>query len=126
MDRIIKAIEAQKSAGGGTKSALRWPLLIVLVLVGIAVAAYVSWSQSREIARLRHEKFKQGVLAAQESMHARLATNDKDKAAHEEKADKARVRAMEAGLMLLAAENRYAKHGDAIDRLTWADLPRGK
>ena len=126
LDRIVNAIEAQKPArGGGAKSWWRWPLLIVLLIVGLAIAAWVATRNARELARLRHEKFKRLELAKQADVDAKLAANYLSKQKHLDAAEKERERALEADLRLKAAENRHAKHVKAIDRITWADLTRG-
>jgi hypothetical protein len=126
MDGIIKAIESQKpEKGGGAKSWWRWPLLILLVLAGLAIAGWISMRNRRELAKLRHEKFKREELAKQAEVDAQVAENDLSKEKHLKVAARERERLLEADLKLKAAENRHAKHVDAIDRLGWGDLPRG-
>ena len=126
LDRIANAIEAQKpDRGDGAKSWWRWPLLIMLILAGLAVAAWVATRNARELARLRHEKFKRNQLARQAAVDAQVASNNtkRDRALAE--VEKQNEKLLEAKLRLHAAERRHEFNRESIRRLTWASLPRG-
>ena len=126
LERIISAIERQKpDEGGGAKSWWRWPLLIVLVIAGLTVAAWISTRHQRELAKLRHDKFKHGERAKQARLDASVSASETEKAHHIAEANRQRYYANEMDTDIREAEARYAKHRDRIDRISWGDLPRG-
>jgi len=128
LERIIKAIEKRRpddKSRSGAKRWWHWPALILLVLVGLAVATWLGTRHRRELAKLRHQRFKREEEARQAEMKVAIAENQlaKDKAL--KKAEVARKRAASADAKMTKAVARYEKDKHRIAKLRWGDLPRG-
>ena len=127
LERIAGAVEKQKpEKGGGAKTWWRWPLLIVLVLVGLAVVAWFSNRHRRELARLRHEQFKRENAEAQAKTDAKVAASEAERDLRLLKVAASEVRLKEIDDAVAAAEQDYRKDLAAIDRIRLGDLPRGE
>ena len=127
LERVASAIEKQKpSKGGGAKSWWRWPLLIVLVLLGFAVMAWFSNRHRRELARLRHEQFKRENAEAQAKTDAKVAASDaeRDKRLLAVAASEERLKEIDDAVD--AVEKDFRKDLATIDRVRLGDLPRGE
>lgn len=126
LERIVKAIEAQKpKSGSGAKSWWRWPLLIVLVLAGVAVAAWIANKNAHELARLRHDQFKNKLLKKNALTASQVADNDSERDRALAKYEKQNDKLLELRLQLRVAEKRNETDRANIRRITWASLPRG-
>lgn len=127
LEKLASLIAKQKpEQGGGAKSWWRWPLLIVLVLIGLAIASWWMWRNGKELAKLRHGKFKREELARQAETDRKVATNKAESDAAVAKAKKQADRILELDLLIHAATRRNELDKARIDRITWADLPRGE
>lgn len=123
---LIGKQKPDEGKGGGAKSWWRWPLLIVLVLAGLAIASWWMWRNGRELAKLRSDKFKREELARKAEVDAQVASNKAEADAALAEAKRQADRILELDLRIHAATRRNELDKANIDRLTWADLPRGK
>ena len=124
LDKIVNAIDRQREKKNS--SPWVWLILIPLVLAGIAIAAWVSTKDRRELAKLRHEKNKREI----ESENAFAEAEAKKSEAEAEEALK-RVAEAEAEIItidkrLKEVEKRHDENKELIERVTWDDLPVGK
>ena len=124
--KLITKQKPEQGKGGGAKSWWRWPLLIVLVLAGLAIASWWMWRNGRELAKLRSEKFKREELARKAEVDQQVATNKAESIAALAKAKRQADKILELDLKIHAATRRNELDKANIDRLTWADLPRGE
>lgn len=126
--RRLEKITQSKSIETGTsdplgrvgKSAL-WSILIpIIIIVGIAVVAWLSRGSQRELARLRHAKFKEEVRRDRSKTLAKHSTNMATihgmKKAFSRSEDKLRL--IEADIA--AEEKRHEANIDSLHRTrTW-------
>jgi hypothetical protein len=113
------------AATGKVASWWRWPLVILLVVVGLLVAYWLLMRDRRELARLRHERFKANEEARQAAIDAQV---NSAKATAEDRMHRVREATRRLGaidLELVEAERRYEANTKAADSLTWRALPRG-
>lgn len=109
---------------GGGKSWVSTLIIIAVVLVGLAVWSWISFRSNRELAKLRHEKETQRILAEKAVVDAKVAEFD----AVAKAAQETRARAAEQQRLLetqiKVEEERYAANLRAIDRIrSWNDVP---
>ncbi len=126
LTNLIAKQKPSEGKGGGAKSWWRWPLLIVLVLAGLAIASWWMWRNGRELAKLRHKKFKREELARQAKVDKQVASNKAESVAALEEAQAQADKILELDLRIHAATKRNELDKANIDRITWADLPRGE
>jgi uncharacterized protein HemX len=117
--------ESANSAQPPATSSKSWVSTIILVLValaGVALWAWISWRQGKELAALRHEKNKVELLKEQAELKKKVAqylsTIDKAEQQIEESTEK--VRLLEADIK--AEEARLEANMHAIHSITsWSD-----
>ena len=128
-DAIVKwlnRVNAQKKPeGGGAKNWWRWPLLIIIVLLGLAIGVYILNRNNRELAKLRHERNK-AEIEKENKLTESLAEKELDKA----RAALIQINEIERRIQtidekLVAAEAKHAKDVEAVERMRWSDLSRG-
>ena len=127
LDWIVKAVKAQRPDDpkkNGVKSWWRWPLMMVLVLAGMAVGAWLLKRNSRELAKLRHERHVREIEAENDAALVRVDLKEKEVADTLREVDKSMLRIKDIDLAIAEAEKRYAETNAKIDRITWDDLPR--
>ncbi len=124
--KLIGKQKPDEGKGGGAKSRWRWPLLIVLVLAGLAIASWWMWRNGKELAKLRSDKFKREELARQAEVNKQVAANKAESDAAVAEANKQADKILELNLRIHAAEKRNEQDKASINRITWADLPRGE
>ncbi len=123
LKRIIDAAGTQKEDKGVAKNWWRWPLVILLVLVAVAVFAWISRRDARELAKLRHEKKVREVERAQADLDAKIATETVTIDQHQKRIDESDVRVRELSVQIKKVEARLAVDKEAIDRIrTWDDV----
>ena len=123
LSRIVDAVGTQKEDKGGAKSWWRWPLVILLVLVAVAVFAWISRRDAKELARLRHEKKVREVEAAQIEANAKYAKLTVTIDEHQKRIEKSAARVKEIDVQIEEVETRLAADKKAIDRIrTWDDV----
>jgi hypothetical protein len=103
----------------------RWPLIIVLVLFGFAIMAWVLGRNRRELARLRHEKNKREILAANAKTLAAVGVEEETAETRLQAANESLKRVEEINQKIREAEKRYEENRHHASRITWADLPAG-
>ncbi|MBW2691045.1 MAG: hypothetical protein JRE57_00245 [Deltaproteobacteria bacterium] len=122
LSKLKGIVSNNTSPGGVGKSWLSTIVIIAVVLAGFAAWSWFNRRHVRELARLRHEKNKARILAANAKTIQMLADGDEKIAA----ADRAFAAAREA-LRVIAAderaeEGRYEADLRAIDSIgSWRD-----
>ena len=124
LEKLAALVDSQKADGGGARSWWRWPLLILVVLVGVASAAWVSWRQRKELAKLRHEQFKREVEANAVTVRLLEAETKDTRLALKIELDRvaAEVDDLEAEIAKVTCAR--AERIAVVDRLDWRDLKR--
>lgn len=126
LDRIARAIESQKpDHGGGARAWWRWPLLVMLVIGGGFIAGWLGWRNSRELAKLRHDRFKTNQLAIKAQLDAQISANSAESAEAMIVANKQSKKVAKLDLQIHEARKRYEMDRRHAERITWVDLPRG-
>lgn len=121
----LARIEGQRKPGSkSAKSWWRWPLLVLLVMLGMFVASYVLNRNGRELAKLRHEKNKREIEEG--NARAELLLNIEENRSRVALAEvkKARVALLDIERQLTEEEAKHEQDKAAIDRMRWSDLPR--
>ncbi|MEE9358884.1 MAG: hypothetical protein V3U85_00220 [Hyphomicrobium sp.] len=125
IEAIAKAVTAQKpKEGGGARSWWRWPLLIVLVLIGVLVAAWVISRDRRELARLRHERNVQRIKSENAKANLEAAENERIAEQALERVEQSKLIVEALNNQIAEIEAAHAKRKLEIDAITWGDLPR--
>lgn len=127
LESLIKSNSVSKDVAHGGKAhkgkSWVWSLIIpLLVLAGVAAFTWFASSRNRELAKLRHEKFKRKIMADKAEADAEIAKKASLIALAEEKivAEKKKLRLIEADIR--AEEKRYEADLAAIDSIrSWAD-----
>lgn len=99
-------------------------IIVVVALAAVAVFAWISWRNNKELAKLRHEEEKRKILAEKAVVDKQVATNQ------------AKIDSLQKDLVVLEDERRIIaadiKHAEerheadkrAIDRIrSWDDVP---
>lgn len=123
LGKLESIVKENKAAEGGGKSWIGTLVIIAVVLVGIAVWSWISYRQGRELAKLRHEKETQRILAEKAVADAKVVANDAAIAAAKKEAEKVaeHLEIIEADIR--AEEERHAADLRAIDRIrSWRDV----
>lgn len=122
---LAKAVEAQKpDTGSGAKSWWRWPLLIILVLVGVLVAAWALNRDRRELARLRHARNKARIEEDNATAETKAALSEATVEAALTKVIRSKVLVANLDKQIAQGEAAHAKRLADIKKITWGDLPR--
>lgn len=127
LESLIKSNSVSKDvAHGGTAQKGKswiWSMIIpLLVLAGVAAFTWFASSKNRELAKLRHEKFKAKVREDHLEIFTEINKNDAkiDEAEKELSASRETLRVIEADIR--AEEKRYEADLVAIDSIrSWAD-----
>lgn len=124
--RWVSRVDDQKAEQGGARSWWRWPLLLVLVLAGLAVAAWIVRRDRLELAKLRHEKNKAEI--EQDNARAELLANVEEGRVRDALAEvrESTARVAELTTRLRKAKEKYNADQQAIARLSWRDLRRAE
>ena len=111
-----------KESSKGKKSWVSTLLIVAAALAASGVWYWVSWRRSRELAKLRHEKMKRGILLDKSRTDRAVASND-GKAKALDKVIAARTRRFKIILAdIRAEESRYEADLRAINRIrSWRD-----
>lgn len=106
--------------GGTSRVSKSWIWAIILPLIALAGIAAFSWfafSRNRELAKLRHEKFKRTVETEQSRIKAKVDENDQLIAEEQKKYD-AELKKLEIiAADIRAEESRYEADLAAIRRI---------
>ena len=125
MDKLTKMLNSMKGENGKVK--WYWYLVAVLVfLVALFFASSLLKRNRDELAKLRHERNKKAILEANERTAVLMAKNEK---AAEEALQRAERAAKQIGMIdanIKRVKERAAGDRAAVERLTWADLPRAE
>ena len=122
-NRLIKAAGSQKDEGAGAKNWWRWPLLIVVVLIAVAVFAWMSRRNAKELAKLRHEKKKREVAAAQADSDRKVAVSRTEINEHAKKVRESMDRVKAINAEIRDVEAKFEADKEAISRIrTWDDV----
>lgn len=121
LEELIKSKSTPAGHGDRVGSSWIWSIIIpIIVLIGIAVFAWISRKNGRELAKLRHEKVKAKVLADNAKVSAELEQNAEHIARAQKNSDMRdeKLRRIEADIR--AEEARHEADRRAIDRMrTW-------
>jgi hypothetical protein len=106
--------------GGTSRISKSWIWAIILPLIALAGIAAFSWfvfRRNRELAKLRHEKFKRETLAKKAEVDSYVAKGNEEVAKAQAKIDLAekQLKLIEADVR--AEEKRYEADLAAIDRI---------
>lgn len=113
---------AKKPKKDGSRAWVGILVAVVVSLVGLAVGAWFSWRRNRELAKLRHEKFKTKILAGKAEANLLVVKGNKAIAAKLKIIDAAEdsLRVIESDIR--AEEARYEADMRAIDSIgSWDD-----
>lgn len=125
MDKIANLISKTKNDKGKPKWWL-WIVAALAIFVGLFIASAVFKRHQRELAKLRHEKRKNEILAANAKAEAEKAAHVKAAEEALERADKAARRIEIINENIKRIEERYAHDRAVASRIVWADLPRAE
>lgn len=123
--RLEKAVNDQAKKGSTTKWWIAAGVSLVVVVAGVAWY-WVRLRDGRELARLRHEKEKQRILADRAAVEAKVARSREEVARLDKEIAAAHdhLRRIEADIRL--KESHYEASRQAIDRIrSWGDLATG-
>jgi uncharacterized protein HemX len=126
LGRLEGIVNDNKSSKGGGKSWISTLIIIAVALMGVAVFAWISFRNNRELAKLRHEKEKARILAEKAVVDAKVAANDAARAEAEKKRAEVeeKIRHIEADVRTENA--RYEADLRSIDRIrSWRDVDPG-
>lgn len=123
LNQLKEVVDKNKQpTKGGGKSWLGTLVIIAVVLVGVAVWAWISFSRGRELAKLRHEKNKAKILKEQTELFVKLNENDERVAEAQKSLDKIAIKLKAVDASIKAEEERYAADMRAIDSIrSWRD-----
>jgi len=124
---IVTSLRAPRGTSP-TSSGVRWwlwPLVGVLVLVGLAVAAWYGAADRRELARLRHEEVKRRVELEEAAVDQTLARSMGEMARAQLAEDRALLALAAAQAEEAELLARMTRDRDSVRALRWGDLPRG-
>ena len=122
LEKLADRLGRQRTPEGKARSWWRWPLIILLILIGLAVAAWVINRDRRELARLRHEKYKREQEARNAAVDAQVAATEAATDAALERVSETTHAIDAADAQLAKARRKYERDEAAIDRLRWSDL----
>lgn len=123
LGRLIGAIDQNKDDKAGAKNWWRWPILIVLMLAAVAVFAWISNRDAKELANLRHEKKKAELERDQAQIDALIAKDAAQVELHQKEIDAASARIEKLNKEFQETRDDLAKKIAAIDRVrTWEDV----
>jgi uncharacterized protein HemX len=111
-------VDNNKSPDGGGKSWVSTLIILGVVVVAAAVWAWVSWSQGRELAGLRHEKEKARILNDQAIVDAAVQSGDKKVVDLQKGFDAAAADIEQLTVAIRNVEAQRAADQQAIDRIT--------
>lgn len=124
LEKIVAALKSQRGPDGRPASWWRWAVVAVLLLVGLAVAAWVVRRNSQELARLRHEEFERKLDARRAQTKAVVNRNAEKVAGLAIEIAAAAARHDEAAQAVVKVEEEHAETLARIEHLRWSDLPR--
>lgn len=121
----LSGLREQKSKGGprGWISAIG---VIALVLVGIAVAVWVTQKNRRELAKLRHQRVKANIESANALAEERVAKNEIEAAAAKKRVRLAETKIESINKQIAEANARHDENQSLVRRMRWSDLPSGQ
>lgn len=102
-----------------------WPLVAVLVLVGLAISAWYGAAGRRELARLRHEEVKRRLDSEEAAVDQTLARTAAERAAAQLAEDRALLALAVVQVEVAEVEARAARDRERVAELRWGELPRG-
>jgi len=130
-DKLLSRIESlirtnstnDDSQPKGKAKSWIWSLIIpVLALAGIAAFAWFSASKNRELAKLRHEKFRQRVKAEQAYAKALVDDNNELIAIEQRKYDVELKKIDDINADIRLENARYEANLSAVDNIaSWSD-----
>lgn len=123
LGKLERVVSANRAPEGGGKSWLGTLIIIAVVLVAIAAWAWWSNRSNAELAKLRHEREKQRILADKAAIDAQVTLNDKVVVEAQKKIEAVQVKLDHIDADIKAEEERYAANLRAIDRIrSWRDV----
>ena len=125
---IVTSLRKPAAGTSATSSGTRWwlwPLVGVLVLVGLAIAAWYGAADRRELARLRHDAVKRRVELEEAAVDQTLARSRGEVARAQLAEDRALLALAAAQAEETELMARMTRDRDSVRALRWGDLPRG-
>jgi len=127
-DFLVKKSEPSTNSGGRRSKSWLWAIIIPLIVIaGIAVYSWTAFRRNRELAKLRHEKFKLDFRKEQVELFVEFNKNSSkiEEAGRELALSRDRVRSIDADISAL--EKKHEADLAAIDSIrSWdeADIRR--
>lgn len=128
-DELLAKLEQLIASQQNKSGAWRWFALLVatvLGIVGVAVWVWIRRRQTKELAKLRHEKNEQEILARKAKADTEVIQLEEQAEAHRKRFEKAaeKLRILEADLR--SEEAVYEANRKSIDRIrSWRDISPG-
>ncbi len=123
LDALKSIVVDNKSPGGGGKSWISTAIIVLVVMVAIAVWAWISFTNNRELAKLRHDREVQRIRAEKAVIDAKVATNDVAIAAAQKQVVVLTEQLKHIDGDIRTEQERYAANLRAIDRIhSWRDV----
>ena len=123
LDKLVKAVESQKSSESKGKGWMKWIPIVLSSLFGMFLSAWIQYKDGRELAKLRHEKTKRLVEKRQAEVAAAVASHEEVLAGAMMRVSEAKERIEQIDFQIEEALERHEKNLAQIDRLRWSDLP---
>lgn len=125
IDALAAAVESMQERGRerGGHPWWWWVAGIVIAVIGLAVGAWYLSQDRRELARLRHERFRLEQEQRGAQINAQIAADKQIALEAEARAQQATVEIAAVELAIQASKLRHAQDLAAVDRIrSWRDV----
>jgi uncharacterized protein HemX len=124
--KLDQLINERRDVDGKSKGWIATLIMAVLAIGGMAVFSWVKMRHGRELARLRHEKNKNAILARKATVDQRAASMRSEIVRFQKEVERLAENMRRIYADIRHEEALYEANNEAIDRIrSWRDVSAG-